>query len=257
MNTQTSAEFNQIIVTRPAQQADSLLKQLGKLADKNIKVNHFPLLTIQPLNFELPTSQKFDGMIFISSHAAQHFYMSDFYTSQDFAPAMINEAKLIAVGDNTAAKIEQLTNRRAIFPLQMNSEGLLQLPQLQSVEGQNWLIVKGQGGRQIISETLNQRGAKVYEVEVYLRKLPALDCQKEIIKAQKENPLWLITSAEALTNLHRILGLSERSDHNTRIIISSDRLAQLAKKKGFSIISQSAGASESQLIECVNRLTAN
>ena len=109
------------------------------------------------------------------------------------------------------------------------------------------------GGRKLISESLIQRGAKVTELDVYQRKLPDYATQKAIRTAQKLDPLWIISSAEALTNLHRILGLAENPLHQTRVIVSSERLKNIAQQKGFVIFAQSAGASHIQLVQCVKK----
>jgi uroporphyrinogen-III synthase len=248
---QTDSELKHIIVTRPAAQAGSLLRRLNELQNNVVNYSNIPLLDIQPLDFEIPVSRLFDGIIFISSHAADYFYKKcDTKESQKF----LTNAILVAVGDNTAKKVQQLTDLPVIYPQQMNAEGLLKLPQLQAVKGQSWLIIKGKGGRQLIKDSLLCRNAKVTEVDVYERKLPDLVSQKQVLRAQASHPAWLITSAEALTNLYSILGLANKKKHVTQVIISSDRLAEQARTKGFTVIGQSKGASELQLVECVKTL---
>ena len=247
----TSQKLTHLVVTRPLAQANSLVRRIHALQDDSLVVQQIPLLDIQPINFDIPPMNQFDGIIFISSNAVQHFYSSNEYLNQKHA---FKHSQLLAVGDNTANSIELVTAQTAIFPQQMNAEGLLQLPNLQSIAAQNWLIVKGKGGRQIIKDTLIERKAIVTEIDVYQRKLPDLNDQKKIINAQAKQPVWLITSNEAMSNLYRILGLAEKPQHRTQIIISSDRLAAQASLKGFAIIAQSVGASELQLLECIQTL---
>ena len=232
-----------LIITRPPAQATGLWSQLTQVAAEQLQLQHLPLLKIVPLPFTHLANRHFDGAIFISRNAVNYFY-------QQPPPAI---AQLCAIGDNTAASIATFTEQAVAFPQQMNAEGLLELSQLSAIAKQQWLVVKGIGGRTIISETLRQRGAQVTEVEVYQRKLPDFAEQKAIKAAQTLKPIWLITSAEALTNLHRILGLADNPIHATKVIISSNRLADLATQKGFTIFAQSAGASEIQLVQCVKK----
>ena len=239
--TQLSNEVNQIIVTRPFGQADSLINQLKAAVAEKIVVNHLPLIQINSLPFDPPETDRLDGVIFISSNAVSVY----------FAHATLPQVPLFAVGNNSASELQHRSGQAVKFPTQMNSEGLLKLPELTQVENQSWLIVKGEGGRKTLYDTLTSRGASVMELDVYQRKLPDFNTQQAIYEAQFNNPVWLVTSADALNHLFRILGLMEKKKHQTPVIVSSERLATLAKQKGFTILAQSAGASETQLVQCV------
>lgn len=244
MTNQPAHPIKHLIITRPKGQAKSLMDKISAVVDGSITLKHCPLLQISPVKFELPDLKNLNGMIFISSNAAQYFLKN----------ISLPKVKLLAVGENTAAEVEALSGQKVIFPEQMNAEGLLALAQLKNISGQNWLIVKGEDGRPLIYEELLKRGASVTEVDVYQRKLPDFEQQQLVIQANLAETVWLITSAEALNHLFRILGLAEKSEHQIKVIISSDRLAVLAKQKGFVIVAQSVGASEKQLLECIHYL---
>ena len=243
--------FTFLVVTRPQGQADDLVTALQSVVNPLTTVEQLPLLQIYPMSTKTLPDEKFHGVIFISGNAVNYFFRAI-----DPLDSRLANSLYLAVGENTAQCVLQQSGRAAIFPQQMNSEGLLALAELSQVAGQNWLIAKGEGGRSAIRETLESRGARVFELDLYERKLPDFSVQQAIIKRQQDNPLWLITSAEALTNLFRILGLQSQPDHQTAVIVSSDRLAALASQKGFTIIDQSAGASETQLVQCIkNQMT--
>ncbi len=240
-----------LIITRPTEQAQPLIAELNQLADNNslLQITHLPLLAIEPIDFNL-TIKPFDGIIFISGHAAKYFFQRVTLTD-------LNKTKLLAVGENTANKIKNFSGQTALFPKIMNTEGLLQLEAIQSVNRQDWLIVKGEGGRQTLRETLQIRGAKITELNVYKRQLPSAKIQQTIIQmSQKDSDkaIWLISSAEAMTHLEKILNLMDKSQHLTQVIVTSDRLAELARQKGFTIFAQSLGASQQQLVECIRLL---
>lgn len=232
-----------LIVTRPAEQAMRLVTRLTQASQRHLTILNLPLIKVVPKEFSALAESHYNGAIFVSRNAVKFFYQ--------FPTPSIEV--LCAVGNNTAASIACFSKQPIIFPEQMNAEGLLALPELAHIGNQHWLVIKGIGGRTIISDTLHQRGAKVTEVEVYQRKLPDYAVQKAIKEAFCVNPTWLITSAEALTNLHRILGLANTPQHATNVIVSSQRLANLAVQKGFTILAQSAGASETQLVQCVKK----
>ena len=233
----------QIIVTRPVHQAESLLRELGALNLDSIAIAHLPLIEIVPLAFELPEAD-FDKAIFISANAVNLF---------DHWERLANSA-LFAVGKATAAVIQSKTQRAVDSPEEMNAEGLLAMSQLQQVDQSKILIVKGENGRPLLHQELANRGAKVTTLDVYQRKIPNWELQKNIAHQSSAHNVWLVTSAQAIDHLYRIQGLSEHPNHRTKLIVSSDRLAEFARQKGFTIFGQSSGASDLQLVQCVKSL---
>ena len=57
-------------------------------------------------------------------------------------------------------------------PLRFDSEALLELPQLTDVNGRRVIIFRGDGGRELLGETLAARGASVEYVSCYRRGRP-------------------------------------------------------------------------------------
>lgn len=234
--------LRKIIVTRPEEQAQSLITNLQTVVNNRYEIMHLPLIRIAPLEFTPVDQQQFDGIIFISSNAVNAFY----------ARHQASNSHLFAVGNNTAGQVKKLSGYTAIFPKQMHSQGLLALEQLKNINGQHWLIVKGVDGKQDLQQTLAERGAKVTLLDVYSRQMPQKSVQQSIINIAAENPLWLISSGVALHNLQNIL--QQTSSLQPRVIVSSDSLAAIAREKGFKIVAQSAGAAEEQLVKCVQHL---
>jgi len=245
----------QFIVTRPNNRVGSLVDNLAKLSslENSINIIHCPLIQILDYSedsFEL--SPTYDGVIFISGNAVN-------YAKDSLSKNIWNQllsCPLYAIGEQTAAILSDELNEnehhsKVIHPQQMNTEGLLALPQFQAIENQNWLIVKGLGGREKLKNCLIQAGAKVTELVVYQRKLPNLESQRQALCYHQANPCWLITSLQALTNLWRIL---EKQPQGCRIIVSSDRIAIQAKKLNFKVVAQSQDASDQQLIKTVQHI---
>ena len=74
----------------------------------------------------------------------------------------------LAVGATTAAQWQQ-QGLKVISPTDARSEGLLALLALQSVTGKNILILRGNGGRELLADVLSALGAHVSYVECYRR----------------------------------------------------------------------------------------
>lgn len=248
----------QFIVTRPLNRATNLVDRLKEISVKDtpLQISHCPLIRItdyyeQPLN----DFSAFDGVIFISGNAVDQSRKQ--LSSGDWA--MLLQNPLFAIGQQTAAilqsDVNQLTEEKGFktrqkvsFPQQMNSEGLLLMPQLNDIAGQSWLIVKGLGGREKLKNGLEAAGARVSELPVYQRKLPELIAQKQIASYNQSDPCWLVTSLQALNNLWRILGCKP---NGCRMIVSSDRIAAEAEKIGFKVVAQAIDATDQQLVACV------
>lgn len=69
---------------------------------------------------------------------------------------------VIAVGSATQQKLKTV-NVSASIPEQHDSEGLLALPRLNNINTKDVIIIRGDGGRELIAETLTARGANVHD----------------------------------------------------------------------------------------------
>ena len=83
-----------------------------------------------------------------------------------------------------------------------DSEGLLALPELQNVAGMRVMIFRGDGGRELLGDTLKARGATVEYVTCYLRSKSDLDVGA-LLTATPD--ALTVTSSEALSHLWEML----------------------------------------------------
>jgi len=161
-----------IIVTRPMAQAQNIFEILeARQAD----VIHFPVISISDADDIEHAKQylskltNYHIVIFISANAV-HYAMK---TAQEQAIDFKN-ATLAAVGPATKAALENHGCEVAITPSSgYTSEALLSDPALQDIEQKNILIIRGQGGREYLGQTLESRKAQVSYAEIYQRKLPS------------------------------------------------------------------------------------
>ncbi|MDP8566294.1 uroporphyrinogen-III synthase [Methylophilus aquaticus] len=220
-----------IAVTRPPEQATRLT---AAIASAGGAVISFPLLDIQALpdlsDFHqaiTPLSQ-FDWAIFISSNAVQHGMP---LLQQAGLPATLQFA---AIGPTTAASLRSFGIAQVLTPQdRFDSEALLALEAFQAMQGQRVLIVRGVGGREVLADTLKQRGAEVVFGECYRRVNPQSNAQV-LAQAYNQGQLHgiVVTSSEALRFL---LDLAQDAAwlQATPVFVNHARIAEQASAAGL------------------------
>ncbi len=220
-----------VAVTRPAKQAGPLCQLIEAQGGKAIS---FPSLEILAAQAPQQTAalvgrlDRFDIAIFISVNAVE----AAANLIGDALPAGLT---LAAVGNSSRKAVEQQWPNAVICPASGgNSEALLEMAELQQVKGRNILIFRGQGGRELLAQTLTQRGATVEYAEVYRRARPTGD----LAPLSHHSPaidLITATSNESLQNLYDMASDRVQRDWllSRQLIVISERTAQLAQQLGF------------------------
>ena len=116
-----------------------------------------------------------------------------------------------------------------------SSEGLLALDDLQDMRARRVVIFRGNGGREVLRDTLVERGAEVDYVEVYRRACPLVDPQ-EIMPYWQPGTLDVITitSNESLQNLFDMAGVEGQPQlREIPLLAVGERQAALAQQLGF------------------------
>ncbi|TMP78081.1 uroporphyrinogen-III synthase [Pseudoalteromonas phenolica] len=153
--------MTKIAITRPSGKGEQLKAQLKQ---HQIAYLHTPVLSLTSITLDaqqLAPLDNADVIIFISQDAVQS--LAEQY------PTLPVHAKLFAVGEQTAQAIETHFSRKADFPQQQDSEGLLALKALQDLDAKQCVLVKGKGGRTLIATTFKSRGAILNQCVVYER----------------------------------------------------------------------------------------
>ena len=214
-----------VIVTRPVAQAGHLLELLAAEGFNGVSV---PMLRIEFLeNAPAPDFDGIDTLIFISTNAVAAFAQSL------KAFALPEGVRVFGIGQQTVNALRDI-GLLADGANALTTEGLLQ---------DSWfsvprsvLIVKGEGGRQMLADTLVQRGGRVSSWEGYRRLGPEACHQTLLCDLLADGAAAVLTqSGETLAN-----ALEAVSDHpillqRAPIIVPSQRVADAYKDAGLNL----------------------
>ena len=228
-----------VLLTRPEGENESLA---SKLASSGWSVVIKPMLKIESFHSKielLSNLDVFDEIIFVSKNSVRQ------------AMPLINENSLgrsykktwLAIGRGTAGELTKY-GISAEFPSDSDTESLLDLEVLKNVRSHRVLIIRGEGGRNLLEKTLVQRGAYVSLSEVYRRKalsysdLDTLPCSSVLTS----------TSLDALNSLLSSLPDSRKAFN---LVVPSKRIETVAKNLGFKRVTNSGGASDKELYDAI------
>ena len=220
-----------VVVTRPVRQAAAFAQKLAALGATPIV---WPAIVILPPDDPAPLERahanldRYDLAFFVSANAAEYGA-----PPPGRWPARL---RAYAPGPGTAEALAALGVAGAAVPTTTyDSEGLLALPELADVRGMRAILFRGDGGRELLAETLKARGATVDAVSCYRRAAPAGDA-RALIEAIGEGRADAITltSAEGVDNLMRAAGPDGREDiARLPAIVPHPRIAEHARALGL------------------------
>jgi uroporphyrinogen III methyltransferase / synthase len=164
------------------------------------------------------------------------------------------QLKIAAVGAGTASALAEEKFTGVIHPSeQWNSEGLLELPELQNPAGEKIVLVRGEGGRELLADTLAERGAQVTPLIAYRRVLPKVSV-KNIVTLLRKHTLDAIvcTSGEGLQNLTILLAAEQQKLISVPLVVISQRMQDQARELGFDSILLAKNASHDAIMAVLN-----
>lgn len=238
-----------ILVTRPAHQADALCALIEAAGGRAVR---FPVLEIRAaadvagVQAGLARLDGYHLAIFVSANAVQ--YTLDALMSRCWPP----DVEIAAVGAATASALQRHGLHVTYCPAQgFTSEALLALPGLQQMTGKRVLILRGNGGRDLLRAALAARGAQVEYLEVYRRVQPDIDPTPWLARlAAGDIAAVLITSNESLRKLLAIIGtLGVAQLRATPLIVGNVRTRELARELGVeSPVAVAADAGDAAMV---------
>ena len=223
-----------ILVTRPADQAAALAALIRAAGGEPIV---FPAIEIadmpdlKPLIALIDRLDAFDLAVFISPSAVNKAL--NLIRARREWPARLAAA---AVGRGSAKELARYGIGRVIAPeKRFDSEALLALPEMGAVAGKRVVIFRGDGGRELLGDTLAARGASVEYAECYRRVKPGADAAA-LLRAWGRNEVAAvtITSSEGLRNLFEAIGkLGQAWLKKTPVFVTHPRMAETARELGI------------------------
>ena len=219
-----------IVVTRPAEQARNMLASLQRY---RATVVHFPALIIRapedagPATRLLQNLAEYDTVIFSSANAVHYAIQLLQARHVTVAPRCI-----AAMGPATRTALESHGLWADIMPdTGFTSEDLLAHEGLQ---GQNFLIVRGVGGREYLARELRARGARVDIAEVYRRVCPNTRPAESLCPYPANHSAVLAYSGESMQNLWTLCTSDEQAWlAEVSLIAGSARIARTCAAMGF------------------------
>lgn len=224
-----------VLVTRPDSRGQELVDMLN---EQQIFAIHQPLFTIEA-GKELPqlpsvlSRLKAGDYVFAVSPNAVEYAAK---TLADTGFHFRSDLKYFAVGQRTAKYFTEKAEQAVIYPIESeNSEGVLNLPEMQHLDDKTILILRANSGRELLAEKAALRGAAIQYLECYQR-VPVSDDIPEKISLSKRLGVdtIVITSSEILRTLY------EQTQDSCRewllscnLVVVSNRIGNIAKQMGF------------------------
>jgi uroporphyrinogen-III synthase len=239
MSPQHPLRGKRFLVTRPEGQATALVHGIQALGGN---VQHIPLLAIKPVD-DLSGLKKmaneltgYRACIFISANAVKAAWPILSAANPAGWPTTVAAA---AVGPGTAAVLRAYGVAQVVQPeRQYDSEGLLSEPFFaeMSCHGQAFALIRGEGGRDFLAQSLRARGARVDDVAVYRRQPhpEALQRLQTWLDAGSETGMLLISSSESLQGIVSTASADLVASLQTLPVLAPHpRIAESARQMGF------------------------
>lgn len=236
--TATGLAGRRIVVTRPETQAEGLIRAIEAAGGEALR---FPVLAIAEAEDPAPILalaerlEEFDLALFVSANAV-HKALTPILAQRTW-PATLTVG---TVGKASEAALASHGFQHIIAPQdRFDSEALLALAPLHDVAGKRVVIFRGDGGRELLADTLRQRGATVEYLTCYRRSQPDGDTAP-LFAAWHAGRLsaLTITSSEGLRNLWAMLGADQPGSgrdllQHTPLFVGHERIAEQARQLGL------------------------
>jgi len=243
-----------VLITRPeakAQQLASLLNEQGIANTCQALFDYQPYANTHDISVAF---KRAEILIFVSA-AAVEFAHASYPLNKD------SQHTFFAVGNATKQALHAIGITKVLLPppQQEHSEGLLKLTELSNVCGKQVVIIRGNGGREHIANTLIKRGVQVSYIESYRRVWRTLAKNiAEQWQAQQINCI-VVTSNDILTALLKHLTTADNPENYWQTqclwLVVSERIEKNAKASGLTRVINTQSASSQILCDTLQALS--
>jgi len=264
---------DQVVITRPRQQAEPLARAVAALGRTPVVL---PLLEISPLADDAELRRVLAGLAsyalvaFVSPNAIEAAFAHIGQWPQGVDIAVVGEGSRAALAKYGVAE-GTVRIHCPQDPAHSDSEHLLRALDLAQLAGRRVLVVRGEGGRELLPDALRGAGAAVETVAAYRRAVPALGPE---LATQLGGLLpgpndWIITSSEALRGLVSLvdqLGAQsaalcpelqrqplQQQLRQQRLIVPHARILETARGLGFTRLTLTGSGDERLLAALQSR----
>jgi uroporphyrinogen III methyltransferase/synthase len=237
-----------VIVTRPVEQAAGWVQQLQQWGYETFL---FPVLAIEPVVWSEPTRthlhqlNQFDFVHFSSPNAI-HYALQPLGKN---ATLWASSAHIGLMGSGSRALMRRWYPESAPQWISPPEEGAWDSETLiQVMARQPWLkdlrralLVKGQGGREVLADWLRSHSIEVQYAEVYARQplqfTPETEAKLHSLRDMAQC-IWLLTSSEGSQALGKIIrrlsdGELQQKLWHASVLTTHERVAWAAHQAGF------------------------
>ncbi|EFQ60448.1 uroporphyrinogen-III synthase [Pseudomonas fluorescens WH6] len=239
-----------VLLTRPAQESRALA---ASLSEAGIFSSSLPLLDIEPLPVTPEQQAVFHDLgrycaVIVVSKPAARLALQQLDRHWPRLP-------WFSVGAATAQVLVD-HGLNVHFPeTGDDSEALLQLPALREAVARHdarVLILRGEGGRELLAERLRERGASVDYLELYRRFLPAYDAGVLIRRIQLERLNGVVVSSgQGFVHLQALAGVDWPQVAKLPLFVPSPRVAEMARAAGAEKVVDCRGANAAALLVAI------
>ncbi|QPB78053.1 uroporphyrinogen-III synthase [Proteus sp. GOKU] len=242
-----------ILVTRPNPAGEALTQRLinaGKTAFQAPLIEITAGRELPLLDAKLKELRAGDCVFLLSKNAVSYANWQLNQLQQSWPDTL----SYYGIGQSTAKDFQHLSSLPICYPEQgETSEDLLELPALNQVKNKRILLLRGNGGRDLLATTLSQRGAIVDECECYQRlfiNYSPEDFALQWEKAQVDT--LVVTSGEMLQQLFDLVAESKKAWLlNCHLLVVSERLATIAKTLGWETVTVAESANNDALFHAL------
>ena len=239
-----------VLVTRPDERGRQLVEMLSQ---SGVAALHLPLFTLEEgyelVNLPTRLNQLNAGdYVFLVSKSAV-----------DFADKILKKTNNIwrkdlhffTVGERTAQYFSCQSERNVRYPIRSeSSEGLLELPEMQFLQGKQILILRANNGRDFFRKQAELRGALVSYLECYRREPLLYDAEEKINSCKRLGVNTIV--ATSLDIVQSLLTFVPENDQawlkQCTLITISQRIANFTKEAGWANVVISPKADNTSLL---------
>jgi len=233
-----------LLLTRPEEESRALI---ARFADAGIFASSMPLLEIEPIVVDEIEAEKLARLhtycaVIVVSKSAARFALPLI----DPRNPLFAEQPWFSVGAGTGTLLRE-RGLAASWPLDgEDSEALLEMPALRKAirqPGAKVLILRGEGGRELLADQLQRRGIEVDYLQLYRRRLPAYvsGALHERIQGERLNGI-VVSSGQGFEHLRLLAGDAWPAIAPLALFVPGARVAQMARAAGAQHVVECRGA---------------